>query len=262
MHPKKVIKNVLLKISIPVWEENWKVKRLTAAVRYCSKLLSLSLSLWQNVEKCSREISRPGNELKHKRFGNTLYLDHRGWWEYGPDDGDRKGPRNISYSLKHDAPDDRDYNAEGLSVHSLLITGGGCIIHDATRGFIVMKLHASCNLLLYDYIGHGNISVMGFWFHRSFWFVLTVERFTYLIIILTKTASAAESTHTFKRQNRRFWCLAKSPLIRTVLAALTVLIKLAFFFNLRFSIKRRVFKAKLISMAKCNRINYIILHKI
>ena len=50
------------------------------------------------------------------------------------------------------------------SVHSLLITGGGgsCIIHDATRGFIVMKLYASYNLLLYDYIGHGNISVMGF----------------------------------------------------------------------------------------------------
>jgi len=83
---------------------------------------------------------------------------------------------------------------------SLCLWGGGggriCIIHDAARGSIVLKLHASCNLLLYDYIVHGNISVMGFWFHHSFWFVLTVEGFTYLIIILTKTASEAESNTT------------------------------------------------------------------
>jgi hypothetical protein len=80
------------------------------------------------VKKCSREISRAGNELKHNISEiRSLSLDYRGWWEYDPADGDRKSPRNISYSLQHDAPDDRDYSAEGFSVHSLLITrrGGG-----------------------------------------------------------------------------------------------------------------------------------------
>jgi len=34
MHLKKVIKNVLLKICVPICEENLKVQHLTSAVRY------------------------------------------------------------------------------------------------------------------------------------------------------------------------------------------------------------------------------------
>jgi hypothetical protein len=92
-----------------------------------------------------------------------LYLDYRDWWEYDPEYVGRNVPRNINCSLKYNAPDDPNYSTKGLSVHSLLITGGeSCIIHDAARGYIVMKLYATCNLLLFDYIVHGNFSVMGF----------------------------------------------------------------------------------------------------
>jgi hypothetical protein len=55
----------------------------------------------------------------------SIVLTNSNMLSYCPDDVDRKGPRNISFSLKYDAPDDRDYRAEGLCVHSLLITGGG-----------------------------------------------------------------------------------------------------------------------------------------
>jgi hypothetical protein len=64
-HLKKVIKNVLLKISIPVCEENLKVKRLTAAVRYCHKTTITFIVTVTTRAKCSRELSRAGNELKH-----------------------------------------------------------------------------------------------------------------------------------------------------------------------------------------------------